>query len=111
MRVYHVLPSWTPMAAITLFQRVFAQRGVGSSVLAHEAVHIEQQKRDGWRFYIRYIFSGDWRAKYEAEAYAVNASGEIGIEYYAKILSGSLYLWPCSFERAKELIAHFLAIR
>jgi hypothetical protein len=38
--------------------------------LRHEAVHHEQMRRDGWsRFLLRYLFSGEWRARYEAEAF------------------------------------------
>jgi hypothetical protein len=38
--------------------------------LRHEAVHHEQMRRHGWtRFALRYLFNGEWRARYEAEAY------------------------------------------
>lgn len=48
-----------------------------AEVLAHEVVHVEQMRRDGWlRFVVRYVFShaatGHWCARYEMEAYAVN---------------------------------------
>lgn len=48
--------------------------GVGADdldwTLRHEAVHHRQMRRHGWlRFSGRYLFSGEWRGRYEAEAY------------------------------------------
>ena len=73
MRTRYWLPRWAPMIGITLLGRVFAQRGIGPLDLAHEAVHVEQQRADGWRFDVRYVFSRRWRVRYEARAYAVQA--------------------------------------
>src|SRR5512138_27418 len=72
MAVSRILPRWAPMAAITIGQRIFAKRSADETVLAHEGVHVEQQRRDGWSFYWRYIVSPRRRMEYEAEAYAVN---------------------------------------
>ena len=107
MRTRYWLPRWAPMIGITLLGRVFAQRGIGPLDLAHEAVHVEQQRADGWRFYVRYVFSRRWRVRYEARAYAVQAragrpiEGEHGL---AAQLAGPLYLWPCSRAEAAEAI-------
>ena len=93
------------MDAITLFGRVFTQRQVGDLTLLHEAEHVRQQERDGWKFYFRYLFSRKWRAAYEAEGYAVQVKDNPNnLDWAARALSGSLYLWPCSFEEAKRLI-------
>lgn len=44
-------------------------------LVAHEALHVEQQKRDGWRFYVRYAWDfvryGYRGVRYEREAYAL----------------------------------------
>jgi hypothetical protein len=93
------------MAGWTFLGAVWLKEGA-ESCLPHELVHVEQQRRDGWRFYPRYAFSRAWRVRYEAEAYRVDvASGRLAAEQAARILSGSLYLWPCSYEEA------FAAIR
>ncbi len=47
MRTHRWLPGWAPMVGITLLGRVFAQRAIGTLDLAHEAVHVEQQRVDG----------------------------------------------------------------
>lgn len=102
----HRLPSWLPMAAITLGDHVFAKWPDDLDLLAHEAVHIAQQRRDGaWKFYWRYVTSSDWRVRYEAEAYADDVRrGYQTLERAARLLSGPLYLWPCSFEEALEAL-------
>lgn len=104
MRVFRILPSWTPMRAITLFQRVFAQKDVSDVTLRHEEIHVQQQKRDGWRFYARYVFSAKWRVKYEAEAFVEEFVSGYSIDLLATFLSGPLYLRPCTWEEAREAI-------
>ena len=108
MRVHYWLPPFAPMAAITLFARVFAKRSISQLDLDHEAVHCAQQTRDGMsRFLFRYVFSPTWRVRYEAAAYAVQAragcviDGDHGL---AAVLAGPLYLWPCSREVAAAAI-------
>jgi hypothetical protein len=94
------LPSWAPMSGWTFLGRVWLKAGA-ESCLPHELVHVAQQRRDGWRFYLRYVFSRAWRVRYEAEAYRVDvASGRMTAERAARYLSGPLYLWPCSYEKA-----------
>lgn len=105
MRVSRILPRWAPMAAITLGQRVFAKQTADDLVLQHEAVHVAQQKKDGARFYFRYVFAPRWRVQYEAEAYAVNFLAGCSLADLARSLSGPLYLWPCSFNRAAAAIS------
>ena len=101
MPAHRWLPSFAPMAGITLFGHVFVQRTVDEGTLAHEAVHVAQQRRDGWRFYLRYAFSARWRVRYEAEAYAVNFRNGGRLERLARTLAGPLYLWPCTVEEAR----------
>jgi len=44
-----------------------------SKTLAHEGIHLEQQRRDGrLLFALRYLFSRKWRARYEADAYTMS---------------------------------------
>lgn len=81
------------------------------SLIAHEQVHVEQQKRDGWRFYWRYLSSRWWRMMYEAEAYAESArwpGAKIsGLAWY---LSGKTYGHCCTYEEAEEAIRSFLPV-
>src|SRR5512138_3257662 len=100
MAVSRILPRWAPMAAITIGQRIFAKRSADETVLAHEGVHVEQQRRDGWSFYWRYIVSPRRRMEYEAEAYAVNYVAGASLAWIAKTLSGPLYFWPCDRHEA-----------
>lgn len=104
MKIYEILPDNAPMAAITLFQRVFAKKDVGPVTLQHEAVHVAQQKRDGWKFYWRYAFRPKWRVEYEAEAYSVDYKAGVSLDRIATWLSGKLYLWPCTYEEAKYAV-------
>ncbi len=104
MIVHYWLPPFAPMAAITIFRRVFAKRGINPLDLEHEAVHVAQQERDRWRFLLRYVFVPSWRVRYEAEAYAVQARAGCPIDELAGFLSGPLYLWPCSREVAAAAI-------
>lgn len=105
MRVLRVLPRWAPMAAITIARVVFARRDVSAATLAHEEIHVHQQRRDGLRFYVRYVFSVGWRVRYEAEAYAVSVRiGSMTLDQAARALAGPLYLWPCSIGAARAAI-------
>jgi muconolactone delta-isomerase len=63
--------SW--VAGIALYWWVLVRRDAPERerLIAHEQVHIAQQRRDGLlRFLWRYLARGQWRARYEAEAYA-----------------------------------------
>ena len=106
--VRYWLPSWAPMAAITLFGRVFAKPDIQPWDLEHELVHVRQQAADGFKFYLRYLFLPRARALYEAEAYAVQARAGCNVEELGGLIASWLYLWPCSRARAAELIRGFL---
>lgn len=98
------LPEWAPMAGITLVPlgAIFVKRSqLSPALLEHEQVHVEQQKRDGWRFFWRYVFSPSWRVRYEVEAYKVDvARGRLTVSEAAEALSGPLYWHPCTYEEA-----------
>jgi hypothetical protein len=95
--IFRLLPSWAPMAGLTLGHHVFLKATAGEAVSEHELVHVAQQERDGaWRFYVRYLFSARWRVRYESEAYAVQARAGVPVERLAATLAGPLYLWPTS---------------
>lgn len=101
----HKLPSWAPMAGLTIGQHIFLKH-LGDPnyhyILQHEIVHAEQFKQYGfWCFIFHYIFSREWRANLEAEAYATNILNGQSLHSCAKSLSGPLYLWPCSYIEAK----------
>lgn len=109
MKVYRILPFFAPMAAITLFGRVFAKKDVSEGTLVHEGVHVAQQAKDGWRFYARYVLWRSWRVEYEAEACAAELRAGFGtIDAMAYSLSGGLYLWPCDYLTARKAIVRWL---
>lgn len=58
------------------------------SACVHECQHVEQKRRDGWRFNSRYLFRRAARASYEAEAYRTNM--EIYYWYTKRILNPRL---------------------
>lgn len=109
--IHYWLPSWAPMAALVIFGHIFAKRGVSQVVLDHEAVHVEQQRRDGLLFYLRYIFLPSRRVAYEAEAYVVDLSAGRDIFETAAVLAGPLYLWPCSQEKALTALCDAIKAR
>ena len=77
----------------------------------HEEIHVAQQKKDGWKFYWRYLFSSACRVQYEAEAYAVQARAGCPIDGpngLAACLSGPLYGHPCTEAEAAAAIRKFL---
>lgn len=101
MRVRYWLPGLAPMAAITIAGTVYAKRNCGQVVLEHEAVHVAQQAKLGWwRFAWRYVFRPRVRVLLEAEAYLVNLDAGWPLSEVARMLSGPLYLWACSYEEA-----------
>ena len=103
-RVYRILPSWWPAAGMCFFGIILLQKNASDAILAHEVIHRLQQQRDGWKFYLRYVFSPTWRTQYEAEAYVVQYRAGASIEALADTLSGWLYLKCCSRERALRAI-------
>ena len=99
------LPSWAPMAGLTLGSTVLLKRGQ-ESCLAHELVHVAQQAQDGFlRFAWRYATSAAWRVRYEAPAYAVDVRNRRHtLDSAARALSGPLYWRPCSYDEARVAI-------
>lgn len=105
------LPSWAPMAGFTFLGRIYLKSGC-EALIPHESVHVEQQRRDGWRFYWRYVFRPKWRVRYEGEAYAVDVrSGLRTLDSVAADLASGLYLSPCSEAEAAAEIAMWLSIQ
>ncbi len=77
--------------------------------LIHEQSHIKRQKEVGWlKWGMRYVFSSSFRYQEELAAIKeqVNYLRKQGVEYdvekSARYLSGPLYLWCVSYEKAKE---------
>lgn len=103
--VWARLPDWWPVGGHAVACRILAKRGASRVVLDHEAVHVEQQRRDGWvRWLWRYVVSPRWRVRYEAEAYAVQLRDGHSLEVMARRLAGAMYLWPCSVEEARAAL-------
>jgi hypothetical protein len=97
------------MSGITLGRTIWLKDPGDETVLAHELVHAQQQKADGfWTFLLRYVFSMGWRMAYEGEAYAESVRRGERLEFAAQLLSGPLYFWPCSREEAENEIAKWL---
>ena len=93
------------MEGWTFLGTIYTKKSTPDALIAHEQVHVAQQARDGVLFYLRYVFSRWWRTRYEAEGYAVNVERGIDtVDSAASLLSSSLYLWPCSFDEAKDQI-------
>ena len=113
-----VVPNWLLFwaAAITLGQLIIIRRAYQYDpvVLAHETIHTLQFRREGiFGYLILYLFClpflyNPWRARWEAEAYAVNVRAGASVEFCAKIISGAGYLWPCRQARAVELINSYV---
>lgn len=111
------VPNWLLFwcVAFTLGQRIFIRRAYKDDpvVLAHEAIHVLQYKREGLaRFLFLYVLAlpvlwNPWRARWEAEAFAVNVRRGASLEDCAKQISGYPYLWPCRKARAVELLTLF----
>ncbi|MEI7704991.1 MAG: hypothetical protein WCK73_10375 [Deltaproteobacteria bacterium] len=105
----HRLWKWLPPDGIVFGRHVFVKNPGDLPLLQHELIHVGQQARDGFfRYYLRYVFVPSWRVKYEAEAYAVQVRVGQPIDYFARVLSGPLYLWPCTREAAEAAIRGWL---
>jgi hypothetical protein len=76
-----------------------------TAILAHEVVHQQQMKRDGYfRWLWRYLFNGRWRVTYELEAYTENIAflADKGVvshtlgEYYVDLVLTRYFpkYWP-----------------
>lgn len=75
------------------------------SLLKHEQTH-QQQMREDWTivFWMRYLFSRNWRMHYEVEAYKVQMANGASLNSCAYNLS-KLYFLSITFEQAKELLS------
>lgn len=79
------------------------------AALKHEQTHIERQKRAGWlKWELSYIFLPRFRFNEEFEAikasmkYLKSKNCTFDINKSAKYLSGWLYLWCVSYQKAKS---------
>jgi hypothetical protein len=112
-----VVPDWLLFwaAAFTLGQMIVVRRAYKDDpvLLAHETIHTLQYRREGLlKFLFLYVLVlpfgwNPWRARWEAEAYAVNVRAGRSVSSCAKTISGAGYLWPCRLDRAAELINSF----
>ncbi len=115
----HRLWSWFPAAGITLGRHIFirAQYQGNALLLEHELVHVRQQAEHPVWFWVSYIFLAPlfwspFRAKWEAEAYAVDAKAGCPIDGdkgLAASIACAAYGWPCSRAKAAALIRSFMA--
>jgi hypothetical protein len=111
------LPSWLLFwcVAITFGRTVFIRRTYKDDpvVLAHETIHVLQYHREGFlKFLFLYAFAlpvgwNPWRARWEAEAFAVNVRAGQGLRACADQIAGPSYLWPCSHEKAFSLLVDY----
>ena len=111
------VPNWLLFwaIAITLGHLIFIRKAYKDDpvVLAHETIHVLQFKREGLFGYLfLYLFClpclyNPWRARWEAEAYAVNVRAGASLQACAKVISGPSYLWPCRQAEAVRLITSF----
>ena len=111
------VPNWLLFWAVafTLGQRVFIRVAYKDDpvVLSHEQIHVLQYAREGlFKFLFLYLFAlpllwNPWRARWEAEAYAVNVRAGASIQACAKVISGSGYLWPCRQAHAEVLLTSY----
>lgn len=79
------------------------------ALLLHEQEHIKRQKAQGRiKWLLKYIFSSKFRFNEELQAdipkikYLKSKNLEFDLEKRAKQLSGWVYLWPVSYEEAKN---------
>lgn len=76
--------------------------------LLHEQTHINRQKEMGWiKWGLKYIISPQFRFREELEAIKASTKylkkeEDFDTARIAKYLSGWLYLWCVSYEKAKE---------
>lgn len=55
--------------AMALLQRIYIHPLSPEYLIPHERVHVDQQRRDGWRWYWRYKTSREARFEYEVPAH------------------------------------------
>jgi hypothetical protein len=112
-----IVPNWLLFwcAAITFGHYVFIREKFKQDpvIMAHETIHTLQYKREGVvRFLFLYAFVlpfiwNPWRARWEAEAYAVNVRAGDSADWCASQISGPSYLWPCRKATALALLKEY----
>ena len=112
------VPNWLLFwaAAVTFRRFIFVRVKFKDDpvVLAHETIHTLQYAREGWlKFLFLYwlVFPAlwnPWRARWEAEAYAVNVRAGAPIDWAMKTVAGPLYLWPCRHDQALALLKEYV---
>ena len=105
-----IATNWMPrgVQGVCLHPRlvlVRPERKDDAVLLAHEAVHAEQQERAGWwRWVWRYLMNPGWRLHYEVEAYRVSVSlNPAGLHRYANALA-TLYRLDLTYAQARALL-------
>lgn len=111
MKIYK-LPSWFPVGGIMLFGNVAVKDMNDQVLLAHEIQHVLQFRRQPWTFYLKYLFLlpfgwNPWRARWEAEAYSVQARAGVPADDLVNLLCGPYYGWCCRRAKAVELIKEY----
>ena len=110
--VLHTLPDWLPGGGITVGHHVFLKASQQTAYgLGHELVHVRQQAEHPAWFWVSYLLRPDWRLRWEAEAYAMQARARCpidGAHGLAAYLSGPAYLWPASQAEAAAAIRSYL---
>ena len=119
---------WSGAGAVAVYPRLFVNASVYnkegvkqgtltndelrhySSMLVHEQVHHRQQRKDGWKWYLKYIFSTSYRFEQELQAYRTQAEF-VKIQYnvdikegVAKALSSKTYFKMAGYKKAKKAI-------
>jgi len=85
---------------LIIIYKKWAEQAHSASVAAlieHEKIHIEQQRKEPFKFYFKYIFSRKWRLEYELQAFVVQ------IQYLIKDSKKSVW----RDVRIKELAENF----
>lgn len=117
------LPAWFPAGGITLEPiGVFIQKremliDQGLDVLAHEAVHVRDQRRWHVLWWLSYLGLGlgflslrgfwEWRAYRATLASVFERTGRVDLttkNFVVRALSGPLYLWAMSRGHARRLV-------
>lgn len=77
------------------------------SLIIHEVVHLERQKKmDNWKYILKYIFRRSFRFNEELLAYSAQMTYikkhnlEFDVARYADSLSKIYYLWSTSYDNA-----------
>ena len=80
-----VLPNWT---AITIGRRIFAWRALDDVELAHELKHVEQWRRHGIAFIVRYFAASSAAKRSGGDRYRDNAFEREAVEAEEQVRKG-----------------------